>query len=109
MSEAYTTEFLSKYSLGFRPMLAYIRMCHAEKLLLYTDKSIIEVSEACNYSDPKYLYKTFHHWYGCTPTQFRKQYLNEMNKDNIAVELELEELLAPVTEMTKKHFVDLLL
>lgn len=109
MSEAYTTEFMAKYSLGFRPILAYIRMCHAEKLLLYSDMSIMEVSEACNFSDPKYLYKTFRHWYDCTPTQFRKQYLDEMNKENIAEDLDISELLTPVTEMTKKHFVDMLL
>lgn len=109
ISEAYATEFISKYSLGFGPMLAYVRMCHAEKLLLYTDKSIIEISEACNFSDPKYLYKVFRHWYDCTPTQFRKQYLNEMNKENIAEDLEISDLLDPVTEMTKKHFVDMLL
>lgn len=109
MSEAYTTEFVSKYTLGFRQMLAYVRMCHAEKLLLYSDKSIIEVSEACNFSDPKYLYKVFRHWYDCTPNQFRKQHYNEMGKDNIAEDLNISELMDPVTEMTKKHFVDLLL
>lgn len=109
MSEAYTTEFVAKYTLGFRQMLAYVRMCHAEKLLLYTDKSIIEISEACNFSDPKYLYKVFRDWYNCTPTQFRKQYLNEMNKENVAEDLEISDLLEPVTEMTKKHFVDMLL
>lgn len=109
MSEAYTTEFVSKYTLGFRQMLAYVRMCHAEKLLLYSDMSIMEVSEACNFSDPKYLYKTFRYWYDCTPTQFRKQYLNEMNKENMAHDLDISDLLEPVTEMTKKHFIDLLL
>lgn len=109
MSEAYITEFARKYMLGFRQMLAYVRMCHAEKLLLYTDKNIIEISEACNFSDPKYLYKTFRYWYGCTPTQFRKQYLNEMTKENIAEDLDISCLLEPITEMTKKHFVDLLL
>ena len=109
MSEAYTTEFIAKYTLGFRHMLAYVRMCYAERLLLYTDKSIIEISEECNFSDPKYLYKVFRHWYDCTPTQFRKQYLNEMNKEHVAEDMELSALLEPVTEMIKKHFVDMLL
>jgi hypothetical protein len=32
-----------------------------------------------------------------------------MNKENVAEDLEISDLLEPVTEMTKKHFVDMLL
>lgn len=106
LSEAYITEFLKKYFLGFRKMVAFTRLCHAETLLLYTDMNILQISEACNFSDPKYLYETFDFWYECTPNQFRKKYSKEMGNESRVKELHIDDVITPVVKMTRKHFMD---
>lgn len=74
LSPGYISEMMRLYSVGFRKMLAYIRANASEQYLLDTDRTIVEISEACGFSDPKYYYAAFREWYRCTPRQFRERY-----------------------------------
>ncbi len=73
-SESYMSEYMRKYSVGFRNILNYARSNMSERLLLQTDKNILQISEECGFSDVKYYKSAFRQWYGTTPRQFRKQY-----------------------------------
>jgi AraC-like DNA-binding protein len=105
-SEVYISELLSSVSLGFRKMLNYNRVSHAARLLINTDMSILSISEACGFSDPKYLYKAFAEWYNCTPNMFRKQYLSEVGNEDIVRTLQLSHIVKPLEQMRKEHFID---
>lgn len=74
LTEGYVSEYMRKMSAGFRGMMGYIRVNESEKYLIKTDKTIIEISEECGFSDVKYYYSAFKRWYKCTPNQFRKKY-----------------------------------
>lgn len=106
LSNVYVSEFLSSVSLGFRRMLNFTRACSAEKMLINTQLNILDISETCGFSDPKYLYETFETWYRCTPYQFRKKYLSEAGKDNIETYLPIAEIAKPLELMRKEHFIE---
>ena len=106
VSEAYVTELFTKHSLGFRRQLAFIRLCYAERLLLYTDMSILQISAACNFSDQKYLYKTFKYWYNCTPNQFKNQYFKGISNRKIEKPINIENIVDYVEKLTREHFKD---
>ena len=74
LTPGYVSEMMRRYSIGLRKMLRYIRANASEKYLLNTDRTIVEISEACGFSDPKYYYAAFDEWYRSTPRQFRKRY-----------------------------------
>lgn len=105
ISETYASEFISRYMLGFQKMLAYIRAWKAETLLLYTDMNVTEISEEVNFSDTKYFYKAFKYWYHCTPNEFRKSYTKEMGVSSVEENLKVNEVMAMITDLTRKHFV----
>ena len=77
MTEGYVSEYIRKMSIGFRSMLSYVRANRSEAYLLETDKTIVEISEECGFSDVKYYYAAFKRWYKCTPRQFRQRYGKE--------------------------------
>jgi AraC-like DNA-binding protein len=106
LSNVYVSEFLSSVSLGFRRMLNFTRACSAEKMLIDTQMNILDISEACGFSDPKYLYESFNIWYKCTPHQFRKKYLSEAGKNNIETYLPISDIAKPLEDMRKEHFID---
>lgn len=109
LAKAYISEFLRTYEVGFRKSLSYIRANKSEKLLLTTDMNIMDISEACGFSDPKYYYYAFKEWYKCTPRQFRKIYRDKMNVDIKEEELDLDETLELLNEMILKHYLELFL
>ncbi|MDF2653711.1 MAG: AraC family transcriptional regulator [Bacillota bacterium] len=109
LSKAYVSEFLSMFEVGFRKSLSYIRANHSEKLLLETDLNIMDISEACGFSDPKYYYRAFKEWYKCTPRQFRVRYRDKMAADSKEEELDLTEVDDSLNEMMQKHYLELFL
>lgn len=100
----YMSEFIRKNSVGFRSMVAYIRANHSEYLLLNTNKTILEISEECGFSDVKYYYSAFKKWYKCTPKQFREYYgkIKEENLDS----LEPKTILPLVDELMTTHYIE---
>lgn len=77
--EFLSTQYLSheiKYALGysFTDLLNLIRVEESAKLLLDTDKNILEISEEVGFSHTRYYNKHFKIHYKITPIQFRKRY-----------------------------------
>ncbi|NLD19660.1 MAG: helix-turn-helix transcriptional regulator [Clostridiales bacterium] len=109
LSNAYVTELFRKYTLGFSKMLAYVRISHAEELLISTDMRLIEISEACHFSDPKYFYATFKYWYKCTPNQLRRTYLKKMQSENKVAYFDVADILTPLNSLIRHHLKDMFL
>ncbi len=64
----------NKFGYTFQELLYYSRIEQAAKLLLSTDKRIIDIAQECGFSDSKYLIKHFKHNYQYTPSKFREMY-----------------------------------
>ncbi len=106
LSKVYISEFLSTVSLGFQRMLNYCRASHAAQMLIDTNIKILDISEHCGFSDPKYFYKAFRFWYSCTPNRFRKKYSYPKKPCNQEKILQLNDVSDCIEEIAMKHFVD---
>lgn len=106
LSEGYTSEYLRKIIGGFRSILGYFRANESVKYLLTTDKTILEISERCGFSDVKYYYSAFKKWYKCTPKQYREKYGNATKKDNIRY-YKLIDIQKQLDEAIVTHYLDI--
>lgn len=53
-------------------------------LLAQTDKSILEIAQACGFNHSSYYGKLFLEYMGCTPTEYRKrEYINLENREKL--------------------------
>jgi len=109
LTTSYISEFMRKLCLGFGNCLGYIRAYRSEKLLLYTDMNITEISEACGFSDPKYYNEVFKAWYRCTPRQFRKSYTEKMKCPSLENEYGIHDIFTPLNKLMLHHYMDLFL
>lgn len=107
ITEGYLSELMRKYSIGFKSMLGYIRANLSEDMLLNTNKTIVEISEECGFSDVKYYYSAFRDWYKCTPKQFRDVY-RRIDKE-IMEQKNIEDAVACVNTLIEKHYKDIIL
>lgn len=106
-TEGYMSEYMRKTSVGFRGMLSYIRANASESLLLKTDKTILEISEECGFSDVKYYYSAFKRWYNCTPKQFRDQY-GRASGEKLRY-FELDDISDLIDDLMKQHYMQMYL
>ena len=67
--------FKSEIGVGFLTYLTNIRMEKAKKLLLSTSLSIAEVAEQSGYGDYRVFTKVFKKTEGSTPSQYRRDFL----------------------------------
>lgn len=75
IDENYLSQFMKRISfLSFTFTVNYIRSYEAEKLLLFTDKSIQEISDLCGFSSVKYFHKYFKAAWETTPLQHKIKY-----------------------------------
>ena len=72
--------FKSEIGVGFLAYLTSIRMEKAKKLLLSTPLSIAEGSEQSGYGDYRVFTKTFKKSEGVTPSQYRRDFLEDSGK-----------------------------
>ena len=107
LTESYISEYMRNKSIGFRNILSYLRANESERLLLKTDKTILEISSECGFSDPRYYYTAFKKWYKCTPNEFRKQYRNSV-EDDIHF-LSISSIKEVIDEHLQKHYMDIFL
>ena len=70
--------FKSEIGVGFLAYLTNIRMEKAKKLLLSTILSVAEVAEQSGYGDYRVFTKVFKKNEGITPSQYRRDFLDEM-------------------------------
>ncbi len=68
--------FKSEIGVGFLAYLTNIRMEKAKELLLTTDCSIGEISEKCGYGDFRVFTKVFKKNEGVTPSQYRRDFMD---------------------------------
>lgn len=106
ISENYLSQFMSKTAFySYSQMIGYIRCYEAEHLLLLTDMPNYDISYACGFSDPKYFYKTFRQWWGCTPTEHRTACREYMKQPEACTVLPDEEAAAFVRDYITDHHI----
>ncbi len=59
--------------MSFQNYLNHIRCEKARSLIKNTEMSLLTISEACGFSDLRYLNRAFGHIYHLTPKEYRKQ------------------------------------
>lgn len=69
--------FKNEIGVGFLAYLTNIRMEKAKKLLLSTALSVTEIASYVGYGDYRVFTKVFKKTEGITPSQFRREFLNE--------------------------------
>lgn len=72
----YYLSHLIKETLGFnfQNFVNAIRLEFAEKLLVFSNMTLMQISQECGFSSPNYFNKCFSAWHGKTPAQYRKSY-----------------------------------
>ncbi len=92
LSTYYLSHFIKKnMGMTFQEHLNNIRLDKAVNLLSISNKTITEVSYESGFSSTKSFNKLFKKTYGCTPSEYRKQYLDKTDIVNNG-DGELEEL-----------------
>ena len=66
--------FKDAFGVSFQTYLGKIRCEHAQQLLISTDLTLLDISIACGFSDPKYLNSTFRKECGMLPRDYRERY-----------------------------------
>lgn len=69
-----SSDIKDKFGLTFQELLSYGKCAHGAKLLLSTNRRIIEIALDCGFSDVKYFVKYFRQYFHCNPSEFRKKY-----------------------------------
>ncbi len=64
--------FKSEYHMTIIEYLHQVRMNHAEQMLVYSQKSVKEISAECGFSGQNYFTRLFTKRYGISPVQYRK-------------------------------------
>ena len=59
--------------MSYSAYVQQIRLNHAEKLLISTNKSIAEIAENVGYHNKGFFYRIFKEKYGVTPKEYRKE------------------------------------
>ncbi|MBQ7624001.1 MAG: helix-turn-helix transcriptional regulator [Clostridia bacterium] len=73
LSLSYLSHFFKSYMhMTFQEYLNKQRFEHACTMLLSTNKTILEISELCGFSDMRYLTEMCRKTYGCTPQKYRE-------------------------------------
>ncbi|MCG9969152.1 AraC family transcriptional regulator [Pelotomaculum terephthalicicum JT] len=88
-----------KFGATFQELLYYSRIEYAAKLLLSTNRRIVDIAMECGFSDPKYLIKHFKRNFQCTPSQFRKAH--QANDKNLAAQPKYQDY--PLAEADKYY------
>lgn len=74
ISESYLSRlFKNSVGMSFKDYLNHARLEYGLENILYTSKSIAEISEECGFSDPSAFNKLFRRTYGCSPTEYKKR------------------------------------
>ena len=107
VSPGYMSVLFSKNAMAFEQAITYIRTWHAERLLLTTDDSIANISDASGFSASKYMYAGFRFWYNCTPGEYRMRYRREMQKQNESTEIDIQEASDSIIRITNEQLISM--
>lgn len=76
MSEQSFSRFFNKMmGRSFFTFLNEYRINMASRMLLYSDKSVSQISYDCGYESPPFFFKKFNEVYEMSPTKYRKKFL----------------------------------
>lgn len=94
---------LIKEKTGMSPMrfILETRLTQSCPVLLFTEIPVNEISEMYGFSDANYYIRSFKKRFGKTPTQYRKDRVNERKRDK-----EIFKIYSEKPEMTVKEFCD---
>lgn len=71
-----TNSFKKEYKKSIMTYICELRVKKSEEMLKNSRKSVKEIAALCGFYDQNYFSKTFSKYYGCSPTEFRKNLLN---------------------------------
>ena len=90
LSTSYLARFFRKtYGMTFLEYLTNVRMQHAVEDLLYTDIPVTKIVYTNGFSNSKAFNKTFKAFYGCTPSEYRKNFKTDKEKSSEATDMKL--------------------
>ncbi|MDH6198283.1 AraC-like DNA-binding protein [Mycobacterium frederiksbergense] len=73
-SKSYISHLVKEVSaVSFSDLLAFLRVSNAERRLLTTEDTVLEISAASGFSDVKYFTRSFVDWFHQSPTEYRKR------------------------------------
>ncbi|WP_319511994.1 AraC family transcriptional regulator [uncultured Draconibacterium sp.] len=73
---AFCRYFKRRTKKKFMEFVNETRIAHAQKLLIETDKNILEVAYECGYESSSYFYRIFKKYHNVSPVNYRKQIRN---------------------------------
>lgn len=86
---------------SLKDMLGFIRIYHSEEMLINSDLAIHDISDLCGFSDIKYFNSNFKKWFLCTPSEYRKQAVLEMNKSSVFNSLSPSQMMQHAKELAR--------
>ena len=78
ISPAYLSRIFKKNTkTSFTQYVMNLRLEKATEYLINFDYNIYNISEMVGYTNIYYFYRIFKNKYGCTPSEYRKEHVNE--------------------------------
>lgn len=87
---------------SFSDMLTFIRLCRAERMLLTTNATMLQISERCGFSDVKYFTRGFLDWFHRSPVEYRKSRSPRILEDDIVGEVSAAEAVVLFAENRRR-------
>lgn len=101
-SKSYITHLFKEVGASsFKDMLDYVRIFKSEEMLINSDLSINEISDRCGFSDIKYYTANFKKWFLCTPSEYRKNAIREINTKSIFINLDSQIIADRINGLAK--------
>jgi AraC-like DNA-binding protein len=74
-------DILKRFGYGFSWLKYTLMTEKAARIILTSNKRLIDISNQCGFSDQKYLRKYIKKFFQCNPSEFRKQYKKQSKKE----------------------------
>lgn len=75
-------DIIERFGYGYSWLRYTLMTEKAARIMLTTDKRLIDISTQCGFSDPKYLRKYIRKFYQCNPSEFRMEYEKQCKKES---------------------------
>lgn len=93
------SDIVERYGFGFQWLKNTYKTEKAARMLMDTEESIMSICINCGFSDPKYFIKYFKIFFECTPSEYRKQYKNNVSCENDYVDLSMNHVMTLIQEI----------
>lgn len=107
ISQNYFSQFIHKSGYkSFNGLLGYVRCFEAQKLLLTTELTVIQISDKCGFANVNSFYKHFHEIWGTTPKEYRQWFSDYVKIDDLVIPYSKEEIFPVLAPFVAEHFVN---